>query len=95
MSTRFPKWPFGVTFSCLFRYNVLSFVYLIYLLLLPLFPEPTSTTMQGHTGRLLQSLCFTSMSFLLLHIIYQITVNSLLAGNSISSDFNCQFLLEL
>uniref|UniRef100_A0A3Q2SU17 Piezo type mechanosensitive ion channel component 2 n=1 Tax=Fundulus heteroclitus TaxID=8078 RepID=A0A3Q2SU17_FUNHE len=42
-----------------------------------------------HTGRLLQSLCFTSMSFLLLHIIYQITVNSLLAGKSISSDFNC------
>uniref|UniRef100_A0A8C5GY39 Piezo-type mechanosensitive ion channel component n=1 Tax=Gouania willdenowi TaxID=441366 RepID=A0A8C5GY39_GOUWI len=29
------------------------------------------------------------MSFLLLHIIYQITVNSLLAGNSITSDFNC------
>ncbi|KAI3374769.1 hypothetical protein L3Q82_021318 [Scortum barcoo] len=29
------------------------------------------------------------MSFLLLHIIYQITVNSLLAGNSIASDFNC------
>lgn len=30
------------------------------------------------------------MSFLLLHIIYQITVNSLLAGNSITSDFNCE-----
>uniref|UniRef100_A0A672G1B5 Piezo type mechanosensitive ion channel component 2 n=1 Tax=Salarias fasciatus TaxID=181472 RepID=A0A672G1B5_SALFA len=74
---------------CLFRYNALSFVYLIYLLLIPLFAEPTSTTMQGHTGRLLQSLCFTSMSFLLLHIIYQITVNSLLAGKSIASDFNC------
>uniref|UniRef100_A0A8C7YTE9 Piezo type mechanosensitive ion channel component 2 n=1 Tax=Oryzias sinensis TaxID=183150 RepID=A0A8C7YTE9_9TELE len=29
------------------------------------------------------------MSFLLLHIIYQITVNSLLAGNSISSNFSC------
>uniref|UniRef100_A0A3B3UI10 Piezo type mechanosensitive ion channel component 2 n=1 Tax=Poecilia latipinna TaxID=48699 RepID=A0A3B3UI10_9TELE len=43
----------------------------------------------SHTGRLLQSLCFTSMSFLLLHIIYQITVNSLLAGNSISSNFSC------
>ncbi|XP_034063652.1 piezo-type mechanosensitive ion channel component 2 isoform X3 [Gymnodraco acuticeps] len=75
--------------SCLFRYNGLSFVYLIYLLLIPLFAEPTSTTMQGHTGRLLQSLCFTSMSFVLLHIIYQITVNSLLAGKSISPNFNC------
>ncbi|XP_054870800.1 piezo-type mechanosensitive ion channel component 2 isoform X5 [Amphiprion ocellaris] len=81
--------PVCLAAACLFRYNALSFVYLIYLLLLPLFPEPTSTTMQGHTGRLLQSLCFTSMSFLLLHIIYQITVNSLLAGNSIASDFNC------
>uniref|UniRef100_A0A8C9X2X2 Piezo type mechanosensitive ion channel component 2 n=1 Tax=Sander lucioperca TaxID=283035 RepID=A0A8C9X2X2_SANLU len=83
--------PVCLAAACLFRYNVLSFVYLIYLLLIPLFAEPTSTTMQGHTGRLLQSLCFTSMSFLLLHIIYQITVNSLLAGNSITSDFNCEY----
>ncbi|KAM9720068.1 piezo-type mechanosensitive ion channel component 2 isoform 2-T2 [Menidia menidia] len=81
--------PMCLAAACLFRYNILSFVYLIYLLLIPLFAEPTSTTMQGHTGRLLQSLCFTSMSFLLLHIIYQITVNSLLAGNSISSNFSC------
>ncbi|XP_044075319.1 piezo-type mechanosensitive ion channel component 2 isoform X3 [Siniperca chuatsi] len=81
--------PVCLAAACLFRYNALSFVYLIYLLLIPLFAEPTSTTMQGHTGRLLQSLCFTSMSFLLLHIIYQITINSLLAGNSITSDFNC------
>ncbi|GAA6236079.1 piezo-type mechanosensitive ion channel component 2 isoform X2 [Lates japonicus] len=81
--------PVCLAAACLFRYNALSFVYLIYLLLIPLFAEPTSTSMQGHTGRLLQSLCFTSMSFLLLHIIYQITVNSLLAGNSITSDFNC------
>ncbi|XP_054602750.1 piezo-type mechanosensitive ion channel component 2 isoform X5 [Nothobranchius furzeri] len=81
--------PLCLAAACLFRYNVLSFIYLIYLLLIPLFPEPTCTTMQGHTGCLLQSLCFTSMSFLLLHIIYQITVNSLLAGNSISSNFSC------
>ncbi|XP_071780421.2 piezo-type mechanosensitive ion channel component 2 [Centroberyx gerrardi] len=81
--------PVCLAAACLFRYNGLSFVYLIYLLLIPLFAEPTSTTMQGHTGRLLQSLCFTSMTFLLLHIIYQITVNSLLAGNSIDSGFNC------
>ncbi|KAL6041234.1 hypothetical protein STEG23_022940, partial [Scotinomys teguina] len=31
---------------CAFRYNGLSFVYLIYLLLIPLFSEPTKTTMQ-------------------------------------------------
>ncbi|XP_034038368.1 piezo-type mechanosensitive ion channel component 2 [Thalassophryne amazonica] len=81
--------PVCLAAACLFRYNGLSFIYLIYLLLIPLFAEPTTTTMQGHTGRLLQSLCFTSMSFLLLHIIYQITVNSLLARNSINSGFNC------
>ncbi|XP_047198071.1 piezo-type mechanosensitive ion channel component 2 [Hippoglossus stenolepis] len=81
--------PVCLAAACLFRYNGLSFVYLIYLLLLPLFAEPSITSMQGHTGRLLQSLCFTSMSFLLMHIIYQITINSLLAGKSINSDFNC------
>ncbi|KAJ3594600.1 hypothetical protein NHX12_003907 [Muraenolepis orangiensis] len=71
-------------------YNGLSFVYLVYLLLIPLFAEPTSTTMQGHTGRLLQSLCFTSMTFVLFHIIYQITVNSLLATHSIkAAEINC------
>lgn len=37
----------SVSAACLFRYNALSFVYLIYLLLIPLFPEPTSTTMEG------------------------------------------------
>ncbi|XP_047666735.1 piezo-type mechanosensitive ion channel component 2 isoform X3 [Tachysurus fulvidraco] len=81
--------PVCLAAACLFRYNVLSFVYLIYLLLIPLFAEPTKTTMQGHTGRLLKSLCFTSLSFLLLHIIYQITINSLLAGENIEPNFNC------
>ncbi|KAM9427187.1 piezo-type mechanosensitive ion channel component 2-like [Salvelinus alpinus] len=81
--------PICLATACLFRYNGLSFLYLIYLLLIPLFSEPTSTTMQGHTGRLLMSLCFSSLSFLLFHIIYQITVNSLLAGNNIDPAFNC------
>ncbi|XP_056594418.1 piezo-type mechanosensitive ion channel component 2 isoform X1 [Triplophysa dalaica] len=81
--------PVCLAAACLFRYNWLSFVYLIYLLLIPLFAEPTKTTMRGHTGRLLKSLCFTSMTFLLLHIVYQITINSLLAGDNIEPDFNC------
>nr|XP_015209180.1 PREDICTED: piezo-type mechanosensitive ion channel component 2 isoform X2 [Lepisosteus oculatus] len=81
--------PVCLAAACLFRYNGLSFVYLIYLLLIPLLSEPTQATMQGHTGRLLKSLCFTSLTFLLLHIIFQITVNSLVAGNSIDSGFNC------
>uniref|UniRef100_A0A6Q2X8K0 Piezo-type mechanosensitive ion channel component n=1 Tax=Esox lucius TaxID=8010 RepID=A0A6Q2X8K0_ESOLU len=81
--------PICLATACLFRYNGLSFVYLIYLLLIPLFAEPTSTTMQGHTGHLLLSLCITSFSFLLFHIIYQITINSILAWNNIKPDFNC------
>lgn len=35
--------------ACLFRYNALSFIYLLHLLLIPLFPEPSSVTMQGKT----------------------------------------------
>uniref|UniRef100_A0A8C4UGG9 Piezo type mechanosensitive ion channel component 2 n=1 Tax=Falco tinnunculus TaxID=100819 RepID=A0A8C4UGG9_FALTI len=45
--------------------------------------------LSGHTGRLLKSLCFTSLSFLLLHIIFQITINSLEAGRTIEPGFNC------
>ncbi|XP_041959521.1 piezo-type mechanosensitive ion channel component 2 [Alosa sapidissima] len=81
--------PVCLAAACLFRYNGLSFVYLIYLLLIPLFAEPTRATMQGHTGRLLKSLCFISISFLIVHIIYQITIHSLLAGEAIDAQFNC------
>uniref|UniRef100_A0A8C9RRS0 Piezo-type mechanosensitive ion channel component 2a, tandem duplicate 2 n=1 Tax=Scleropages formosus TaxID=113540 RepID=A0A8C9RRS0_SCLFO len=45
--------------------------------------------MQRHTGHLLKSLCFISVTFLLLHIIYQTCLNSLLAGNSLDPNFNC------
>uniref|UniRef100_A0A674D6W3 Piezo-type mechanosensitive ion channel component 2-like n=1 Tax=Salmo trutta TaxID=8032 RepID=A0A674D6W3_SALTR len=46
-------------------------------------------SLSGHTGRLLKSLCFTSIAFLLLHIIYQVTVNTLLAGDNLEPNFNC------
>ncbi|XP_064434072.1 piezo-type mechanosensitive ion channel component 2 isoform X1 [Mirounga angustirostris] len=81
--------PICLAVACAFRYNGLSFVYLIYLLLIPLFSEPTKTTMQGHTGRLLKSLCFTSLSFLLLHIIFHITLASLEAQHRIGPSYNC------
>ncbi|XP_039701930.1 piezo-type mechanosensitive ion channel component 2 isoform X5 [Pteropus medius] len=81
--------PICLTVACAFRYNGLSFVYLIYLLLIPLFSEPTRATMQGHTGRLLKSLCFTSLSFLLLHIIFHITLASLEAQQRIAPGYNC------
>lgn len=81
--------PICLAVACAFRYNGLSFVYLIYLLLIPLFSEPTKATMQGHTGRLLQSLCLTSLSFLLLHIIFHITLASLEAQHRIAPAYNC------
>ncbi|KAM8782334.1 piezo-type mechanosensitive ion channel component 2 isoform 2-T2 [Rhynchonycteris naso] len=81
--------PICLTVACAFRYNGLSFVYLIYLLLIPLFSEPTRATMQGHTGRLLKSLCFTSLSFLFLHIIFHITLASLEAQQRILPGYNC------
>ncbi|XP_046946310.1 piezo-type mechanosensitive ion channel component 2 isoform X2 [Lynx rufus] len=81
--------PICLAVACAFRYNGLSFVYLIYLLLIPLFSEPTKATMQGHTGRLLKSLCFTSLSFLLLHIIFHITLASLEAQHRIRPGYNC------
>uniref|UniRef100_H2NVU6 Piezo type mechanosensitive ion channel component 2 n=1 Tax=Pongo abelii TaxID=9601 RepID=H2NVU6_PONAB len=45
--------------------------------------------MQGHTGRLLKSLCFISLSFLLLHIIFHITLVSLEAQHRIAPGYNC------
>ncbi|XP_073926448.1 piezo-type mechanosensitive ion channel component 2 isoform X3 [Castor canadensis] len=81
--------PICLAVACAFRYNGLSFIYLIYLLLIPLFSEPTKVTMQGHTGRLLKSLCFASLSFLLLHIIFHITLASLEAQHRIAPGYNC------
>ncbi|KAL4616870.1 piezo-type mechanosensitive ion channel component 2-like [Arapaima gigas] len=81
--------PVCLAAACLFRYNGPSFIYLIYLLLIPLFAEPSKTTMRGHTGHLLKSLCLISVTFLLLHIIYQTCLNSLLAGNKMDPNFNC------
>lgn len=34
-----------------------------------------------------------SLTFLLLHIVFQITINSLEAGKSIKPDYNCEYPL--
>lgn len=44
----------------------------------------------GHTGRLLKSLCFISFSFLLLHIIFHITLASLEAQHHTAASYNCE-----
>ncbi|XP_009888353.1 PREDICTED: piezo-type mechanosensitive ion channel component 1 [Charadrius vociferus] len=63
--------------ACLFRFNVLSLVYLLFLLLLPWFPGPTRGSAGGHTGRLLKALLGTSILFLLAHFVFQICLYTL------------------
>ncbi|XP_074865263.1 piezo-type mechanosensitive ion channel component 1 isoform X1 [Carettochelys insculpta] len=58
--------------ACVFRFNALSLVYLLYLLLLPWFLGPSEHTIRGHTGRLLQALLGTSILFLTAHVVFQI-----------------------
>ncbi|KAK9392634.1 piezo-type mechanosensitive ion channel component 1 [Crotalus adamanteus] len=76
--------------ACLFRFNGLSLVYLLYLLLVPWFLGPTEDTIKGHTGRLLRAVLGTSILFLLAHLVFQIclyTVPSLdqLLGSNCST----------
>ncbi|XP_024239446.1 piezo-type mechanosensitive ion channel component 2-like [Oncorhynchus tshawytscha] len=56
-----------------FRYNGLSVVYFLFLLSLPLLPNPSLTSMQGKTGTFLQLICSTSVTFLALQCFMQIT----------------------
>ncbi|XP_060109846.1 piezo-type mechanosensitive ion channel component 1 [Heteronotia binoei] len=64
--------PLSLLAACLFRFNGLSLVYLLYLLLLPWFLGPTEDTIKGHTGRLLRALLGTSILFLLAHLVFQV-----------------------
>ncbi|XP_035595477.2 piezo-type mechanosensitive ion channel component 2-like [Oncorhynchus keta] len=56
-----------------FRYNGLSVVYFLFLLTLPLLPNPSLTSMQGKTGKFLLLICSTSVTFLVLQCFMQIT----------------------
>uniref|UniRef100_A0A671QYS1 Piezo-type mechanosensitive ion channel component 1-like n=1 Tax=Sinocyclocheilus anshuiensis TaxID=1608454 RepID=A0A671QYS1_9TELE len=58
--------------ACIFRYNALSLVYLLYLLLLPWFQWPNKHTLRGHTGHYIKALFSTSLIFLLAHVSFQI-----------------------
>uniref|UniRef100_A0A3Q3WKT4 Uncharacterized protein n=1 Tax=Mola mola TaxID=94237 RepID=A0A3Q3WKT4_MOLML len=57
--------------ACLFRYNLLSLVYFLYLLLLPWFLCPNKHTIRGHTGRFITALFCSSLLFVLAHICFQ------------------------
>ncbi|XP_053843044.1 piezo-type mechanosensitive ion channel component 1 isoform X1 [Vidua macroura] len=82
--------PLALLAACLFRYNVLSLVYLLFLLLLPWFPGPSPRFTTGHTSRILKALLGTSILFLLAHLAFQICLYTLpvldnLLGPSCSS----------
>ncbi|XP_042294313.1 piezo-type mechanosensitive ion channel component 1 isoform X2 [Sceloporus undulatus] len=64
--------PLSLLAACLFRFNGLSLVYLLYLLLLPWFLSPTECTIKGHPGRFLRALLATSILFLLAHLVFQV-----------------------
>ncbi|KAF7651981.1 hypothetical protein LDENG_00103240, partial [Lucifuga dentata] len=57
--------------ACLFRYNVLSLVYFLYLLLLPWFLWPNKHTIRGHTGRFIRAVFWTALLFVLAHVCFQ------------------------
>ncbi|XP_051485656.1 piezo-type mechanosensitive ion channel component 1 isoform X2 [Apus apus] len=82
--------PLALLAACIFRFNVLSLVYLLFLLLLPWFPGPTPCPGGGHAGRLLRALLGISILFLLAHFVFQICLYTLpvldrLLGPSCSS----------
>ncbi|XP_041256393.1 piezo-type mechanosensitive ion channel component 1 isoform X5 [Onychostruthus taczanowskii] len=82
--------PLALLAACLFRYNVLSLVYLLFLLLLPWFPGPSSRFTTGHSSRILKALLGISILFLLAHLVFQICLYTLpvldqLLGPSCSS----------
>ncbi|XP_039995581.1 piezo-type mechanosensitive ion channel component 1 isoform X1 [Xiphias gladius] len=56
--------------ACLFRYNILSLVYFLYLLLLPWFLCPNKHTIRGPTGRFIRAVFCTSLLFILAHICF-------------------------
>uniref|UniRef100_A0A3Q1FU82 Piezo type mechanosensitive ion channel component 1 (Er blood group) n=1 Tax=Acanthochromis polyacanthus TaxID=80966 RepID=A0A3Q1FU82_9TELE len=57
--------------ACLLRYNILSLVYFLYLLLLPWFLCPNKHTIRGRTGWFIKSVFCTSLLFVVAHICFQ------------------------
>ncbi|KAM9342468.1 piezo-type mechanosensitive ion channel component 2 [Pholidichthys leucotaenia] len=55
-----------------FRYNGLSLVYFLFLLTLPLLPNPSLATLKGKTGQFLHVITYTSLTFLTLQCFMQI-----------------------
>ncbi|BFZ13182.1 hypothetical protein BsWGS_16220 [Bradybaena similaris] len=66
--------PLVLLAAAAFRYNALSFMYLVCLLISPLLRTPTKTSMKGLTGIFLKCLVPLSLLPILGHIIFHITL---------------------
>ncbi|XP_076989388.1 piezo-type mechanosensitive ion channel component 1 isoform X2 [Tamandua tetradactyla] len=68
--------PLALLAACLVRFNLLSLVYLLFLLLLPWLPGPARHSFPGHAGRLLRALLDLSLLFLLAHLVLQLCLHT-------------------
>ncbi|XP_029388286.1 piezo-type mechanosensitive ion channel component 1 isoform X3 [Mus pahari] len=68
--------PCTLLAASLLRFNALSLVYLLFLLLLPWLPGPSKHNIPGHTGRLLRALLCLSLLFLVAHLAFQICLHT-------------------
>ncbi|XP_033122825.1 piezo-type mechanosensitive ion channel component 2-like isoform X4 [Anneissia japonica] len=66
--------PTFLLLSCLFRYNGLSFIYLLCLLCVPLLQSPTAQSMKGATGKYLKLLVAFSAAASIGQLIFQIVL---------------------
>nr|XP_057939289.1 piezo-type mechanosensitive ion channel component 2 [Doryrhamphus excisus] len=64
--------PLSLLAASSFRYNGLSVVYFLFLLTLPLLPNPSLLTMKGKTGQFLRWIIYTCVTFLTLQCFMQI-----------------------
>ncbi|XP_058500051.1 piezo-type mechanosensitive ion channel component 2 [Solea solea] len=64
--------PLLLLAASVFRYSCLSVVYFLFLLVLPLMPNPSVVTMKGKTGQFLRFIIYTCVIFLALQCFMQI-----------------------
>ncbi|XP_068607432.1 piezo-type mechanosensitive ion channel component 2 [Brachionichthys hirsutus] len=64
--------PLLLLTASLIRFNGLSVVYFLFLLTLPLMPNPTLATMKGKTGKFMRGIVYTSLTLLTLQCFMQI-----------------------
>uniref|UniRef100_UPI00358F3C92 piezo-type mechanosensitive ion channel component 2 n=1 Tax=Myxine glutinosa TaxID=7769 RepID=UPI00358F3C92 len=86
--------PLCLITACLFRFDTFSFIYLIFLLLVPLVPEPTPQTLRGWTGTFIRALCCSSFMFLVAHLCFQITVTVKYAYGQLQLPYNSELLSQ-